>query len=139
VTTINHPQTACRRCHGEGVVGVVGYSINPRTGIPGPDPQCETEQSCPTCYGTGVRPLDTWEESMGAEMGAFPGQYVIVGDDPEVEQIDFITDNDGWRAPEFVFDAETRDHALPEEIIAVVLPYTDPQAALAQFEAVMFS
>lgn len=46
----------CTRCKGEGRIPVAGYSINPRTGIRGRDPQCDTDAVCPDCCGEGVIP-----------------------------------------------------------------------------------
>lgn len=44
---------ACWRCHGDGVVAIPGYSINPYTGTSVQDPQCETDERCDICHGTG--------------------------------------------------------------------------------------
>lgn len=57
----------CPRCHGDGEIGVAGYSHNPNCGFATRDPQCDTTARCPDCHGTGTvhelekepAPLDT--------------------------------------------------------------------------------
>jgi hypothetical protein len=46
-------QDACDRCHGDGVITVGGYSINPFSGVLVPDPQEAHDGPCPDCGGTG--------------------------------------------------------------------------------------
>lgn len=44
---------ACETCHGDGVVTVAGMSVNPFSGALGRDPQCDHDETCPDCGGTG--------------------------------------------------------------------------------------
>jgi hypothetical protein len=133
MSNITIPTTGCRRCHGEGSVPDNRHWRR--------DPQFEIDVQCPVCHGTGERPLKDYEVSMGLDMGAFPGQFVIYGDidgEIRVEQIDFITDHDGYMAPSFVFDCDI-DYmrgCQPEDVLAVVLAYKDPESALAEYQAV---
>lgn len=45
--------TPCPSCHGEGRIQIGGESVNPYTGVPGPDPQEDHDERCPDCGGTG--------------------------------------------------------------------------------------
>jgi hypothetical protein len=79
-------------------------------------------------------PVDTFRQ-----MREQDGRTVIVFDeragDLAAKRIDFVSDNDGWAPPVFVFDAETGDVARPDDVIAVVLPCADAGVALAQATA----
>jgi hypothetical protein len=44
----------CRRCEGEGVITIVGYSVNPFSGVHVADPQGAHDETCPDCLGLGV-------------------------------------------------------------------------------------
>lgn len=52
----------CPTCDGEGTITVAGMSINPSSGIPVRDPQCDHDERCATCGGTGSVRLGTWAE-----------------------------------------------------------------------------
>lgn len=60
----------CPRCHGDTVITVRGYSIIPSSGVLGPDPQCDHDERCPDCHGTGA--VEEWR-------GVYPGMCI----DPE--------------------------------------------------------
>lgn len=43
----------CPRCDGSGELRERGLSINPRSGVLVPDPQCDVSGTCSECHGTG--------------------------------------------------------------------------------------
>ena len=53
-----HTLPDCTRCGGSGEVHETGYSLNPRSGVSVPDPQCTRDYTCPRCHGEGVEPGD---------------------------------------------------------------------------------
>jgi hypothetical protein len=88
-------------------------------------------------------PLAGWERSMGLTMGALPGMTILFDHleqgELRAERIDAITDHGGWLPPAFVIDAESGYYVAPEEIVAVLLPGANVQAALLECEASFYA
>lgn len=77
---------------------------------------------------------DDWHRKYAEEVGIRPNDIVLV-EDGEVKVVDYATIQDYTNRAIVVFDPEYNDLVELDEVVAVVLPGADPDAALEQFLA----
>ncbi|MET0604390.1 MAG: hypothetical protein ABW167_20560 [Baekduia sp.] len=77
---------------------------------------------------------DRWHRQYAEEVGIRPNDIVLT-DEGDVKIVDYATIEDYTNRKIVVFDPEYNDLVEMDEVVAVVLPGADPDAALAQYLA----